>query len=108
MKLPESELNQLMKNLGLPRKGKRCNKVTAIVQYRNLECGQDSFIDVINIIKDEHPEWFDESYHNTIQQLCEDAFSAESKLVDWIFVKRTWFLWEICKNWWLVARGPEK
>ena len=45
----------------------------------------DFGIDIIKIIQKEHPEWFDESYHNMIQQLCEDAFSAESKLVDWIF-----------------------
>ena len=45
----------------------------------------DFGIDVINIIKKEHPEWFDEAYHAMIQQLCEDAFLAESRIVDWIF-----------------------
>ena len=45
----------------------------------------DFGIDVIKIIQKEHPEWFDESYHSMIQQLCEDAFTAESKIVDWIF-----------------------
>ncbi|MEM9650155.1 MAG: ribonucleotide-diphosphate reductase subunit beta, partial [Bacteroidota bacterium] len=45
----------------------------------------DFGIDIINIIKREHPEWFDENYHNMIQQLCEEAFVAESKIVDWIF-----------------------
>ncbi len=45
----------------------------------------DFGIDVIKIIQKEHPEWFDETYHMAIQQLCEDAFVAESKIVDWIF-----------------------
>ncbi|MEM9361850.1 MAG: ribonucleotide-diphosphate reductase subunit beta [Bacteroidota bacterium] len=45
----------------------------------------DFGIDVINIIKNENPEWFDESYHSTIQELCQEAFMAESKIVDWIF-----------------------
>lgn len=45
----------------------------------------DFGIDVINIIKKENPNWFDDEYQKTIQQLCEDAFKAESKIVDWIF-----------------------
>ncbi|MEM1260637.1 MAG: ribonucleotide-diphosphate reductase subunit beta [Bacteroidota bacterium] len=45
----------------------------------------DFGIDIIKIIQKEHPEWFDETYHLMIQQLCEDAFLAESKIVDWIF-----------------------
>src|SRR5699024_9663021 len=45
----------------------------------------DFGIDIINIIKEEQPEWFDKSYELLIQQLCEDAFIAESKIVDWIF-----------------------
>ena len=45
----------------------------------------DFGIDVIKIIQKEHPEWFDESYNSIIQQLCEDAYLAESKIVDWIF-----------------------
>ncbi len=42
-------------------------------------------IDVINIIKQEHPEWFDEACHQKIVKACEEAFEAESKIVDWIF-----------------------
>jgi len=45
----------------------------------------DFGIDVIKIIQKEHPEWFNGEYHTMIQQLCEDAFTAESKIVDWIF-----------------------
>ena len=45
----------------------------------------DFGIDIIKIIQKEHPEWFDDSYKMMIQQLCEDAFLAESKIIDWIF-----------------------
>ncbi len=45
----------------------------------------DFGIDLIKIIQKEHPEWFDETYHMAIQQLCEEAFMAESNVVDWIF-----------------------
>ncbi len=42
-------------------------------------------IDLINIIKREHPEWFDEEYEATVRELCEEAFEAEASIVDWIF-----------------------
>ncbi|OQD42722.1 ribonucleotide-diphosphate reductase subunit beta [Croceivirga radicis] len=45
----------------------------------------DFGIDIINIIKKENPHWFNETYHQTIQEICEQAFVAESKIVDWIF-----------------------
>lgn len=45
----------------------------------------DFGIDIINIIKSERPHWFDDDYQNSIQQLCKDAYEAESKIVDWIF-----------------------
>ncbi|WP_159022316.1 ribonucleotide-diphosphate reductase subunit beta [Formosa sp. L2A11] len=47
----------------------------------------DFGIDIINIIKDEHPEWFNDTYKNMIKQLCEDAYASESKIIDWIFEK---------------------
>ena len=45
----------------------------------------DFGIDVINIIKKERTEWFDEEYKTMINELCEEAFRSESKIVDWIF-----------------------
>lgn len=41
-------------------------------------------IDVINIIKKEHPEWFDKEYENAIIESCKEAFESEKKVVDWI------------------------
>lgn len=42
-------------------------------------------IDVINIIKDEHPEWFGEEMQQAIITACEEAYEAESDIVDWIY-----------------------
>jgi ribonucleoside-diphosphate reductase beta chain len=44
-------------------------------------------IDVINIIKDEHPEWFDEEFEKEVIRICEEAFESEQQVVDWIFEK---------------------
>ena len=45
----------------------------------------DFGIDIIRIIKDENPTWFDEEHNNAVRELCKEAFKSESKLVDWIF-----------------------
>jgi len=44
-------------------------------------------IDLINIIQDEHPEWFDAEYHATIQDTCLKAYEAEKNIIAWIFEK---------------------
>tara|TARA_B110000483_G_scaffold12954_1_gene14737 strand:- start:107 stop:841 length:735 start_codon:yes stop_codon:yes gene_type:complete len=45
----------------------------------------DFGIDLINIIKKENPDWFDDDYNKMIQDICHEAFISESKVVDWIF-----------------------
>jgi ribonucleoside-diphosphate reductase beta chain len=42
-------------------------------------------IDVINIIKKEHPEWFDDNCKQMIIKACEEALEAESEVIDWIY-----------------------
>ena len=42
-------------------------------------------IDIINIIKKEHPEWFDDACKEMIIRSCRDAYESESKVVDWIY-----------------------
>lgn len=42
-------------------------------------------IDIINIIKQEHPEWFDEAQVKEVRAMCIEAFQAESEIIDWIF-----------------------
>ncbi|HRH25161.1 MAG TPA: ribonucleotide-diphosphate reductase subunit beta [Candidatus Paceibacterota bacterium] len=44
-------------------------------------------IDVINIIKQEHPEWFDQIFEEEVIGLCEEAFESEKQVVEWIFEK---------------------
>lgn len=41
-------------------------------------------IDVINVIKSEHPDWFDKEYEEAIIESCKEAFESEKKVVDWI------------------------
>lgn len=40
---------------------------------------------VIQYIKKEHPEWFNEDFYNKIYRACNKAYDAEEKIVDWIF-----------------------
>ncbi len=47
----------------------------------------DFGIDIIKIIKNENPDWFDDEHALMIQQMCADAFTSESEIVDWIFEK---------------------
>ncbi len=47
----------------------------------------DFGIDLIKIIKQENPQWFDVKYDFKVQNLCKTAFEAESAIIDWIFEK---------------------
>lgn len=42
-------------------------------------------IDIINIIKKEHKDWFDQDFEENVVKLCEEAFESEKMVVDWIF-----------------------
>lgn len=42
-------------------------------------------IDIIQIIKKENPQWFDETHSQMVQRMCHQAFIAENKIIDWIF-----------------------
>ena len=47
----------------------------------------DFGIDLIKIVKQENPEWFDVKYEFKIQNMCKTAYDAESSIIDWIFEK---------------------
>jgi ribonucleoside-diphosphate reductase beta chain len=47
----------------------------------------DFGIDIIKIIKEENPDWFDEDHSLMVQETCREAFNSESKIIDWIFEK---------------------
>jgi ribonucleoside-diphosphate reductase beta chain len=40
---------------------------------------------LINQVKKEYPEWFDEDFYNKIYRACRKAYDAEAKILDWIF-----------------------
>lgn len=42
-------------------------------------------IELINMIQQEHPEWFDEAQKQMVQDMCREAFAAESNIIDWIY-----------------------
>jgi ribonucleoside-diphosphate reductase beta chain len=41
--------------------------------------------EIINIIKRENPEWFDDEFEKLIYSACTKAYKAECKILDWIF-----------------------
>lgn len=41
--------------------------------------------EIINIIKSENPEWFDEDFKQLIESACKKAYKAECRVLDWIF-----------------------
>ena len=43
--------------------------------------------ELINIIKEENPEWFDEEFEEVIYSACNKAYTAECEILDWIFEK---------------------
>ena len=74
--------------------------IMAFNKYRNLFKGMSNAveatskeeqihglfgIDIINIIKKEKPERFDDHYYDKIKKHCQEAYQAESAIVDWIF-----------------------
>jgi len=42
-------------------------------------------IDLINIIRVEHPDWFDEAQAEHVRAMCIEAYQAECEIIDWIF-----------------------
>lgn len=40
-------------------------------------------IKLVNVIREEHPELFDEELIERIRHECQEAFTAESKIIDW-------------------------
>lgn len=43
--------------------------------------------EIINIIKAENPDWFDDEFTKLVYSACEKAYKAECKVLDWIFEK---------------------
>ena len=41
--------------------------------------------ELVNIIREENPDWFDKDSNAEVNRICRDAFKAESAIVDWIY-----------------------
>jgi ribonucleoside-diphosphate reductase beta chain len=61
--------------------------VDNVVQETQKEEGVHALLGVyiINQIKKEFPQWFDEAFYHKIYNACQKAFVAESDIIDWIF-----------------------
>ena len=42
-------------------------------------------IELVGIIREEHPEWFDEEMNNKVYEACKNTFASEIDVVDWIY-----------------------
>ena len=42
-------------------------------------------VELINIIKKEYPEWFNEDFYKKIVRACKKAYDAELNIINWIF-----------------------
>jgi ribonucleoside-diphosphate reductase beta chain len=42
---------------------------------------------IINQVKKEYPEWFNEEFYEKLYRACRKAYDAEVKIIDWIFEK---------------------
>ncbi len=42
-------------------------------------------VELIEAIRDEHPEWFGPDFEHKVQSACRRAYDAEQKVLDWIF-----------------------
>ena len=45
----------------------------------------DFGIDVIKVIKQENPSWFNAEFEEKTQEICKTAFESESNIINWIF-----------------------
>ncbi len=41
--------------------------------------------ELINIIKSENPEWFDEEHNEMVREICREAYESEAEVIDWIY-----------------------
>src|SRR5699024_11660638 len=41
-------------------------------------------IDIVNIVREEHPEWFDEEMEEAVYKACREAYESEEEVINWI------------------------
>lgn len=50
-------------------------------------CHAQFGVEILRLIKEEYPQWFNENFYAKIERACKKAYEAECKIVDWIFEK---------------------
>jgi len=59
------------------------NVIQATMKEEKLHALAGAYI--INLIKKENPDWFNEDFYKTIERACKKAYAAEENIIDWIF-----------------------
>lgn len=59
------------------------NVIAATMKEEKLHGMAGAYI--INLIRKENPEWFNEDFFKTVERACKKAYAAEEKIIDWIF-----------------------
>lgn len=76
--------------------------ISNIVQYTSKEenLHAEGGLAILQVLRQEHPEIFDEEFTNKIKEEVHEAFLAESKLIDWMIgdYKSEWLDAEILKG----------
>lgn len=42
-------------------------------------------IEIINILREEHPEWFDSNMEDAVYEACKQSYETEKKVLDWLY-----------------------
>lgn len=42
-------------------------------------------IELVNIIREENPEWFDEDMESKVYEACKNSYESEMEVIDWIY-----------------------
>lgn len=63
------------------------NGISNVIQATSLEEDLHAKVgtEIINIIREENPEWFDDELEDEVYSLVRECYAAEKDIVDWIF-----------------------
>jgi len=59
------------------------NVIDSTMHEENLHALFGAYL--INLIKKEKPQWFNEAFYEKLTKACKKAYLAEEKIIDWIF-----------------------
>lgn len=59
------------------------NVIQATIKEENLHAMAGAYI--INLVKAEYPEWFNDEFYRTIERACLKAYISEEQIINWIF-----------------------